>query len=76
LHFHIMSHPVRFNSTTPSSIYLNLCAHGLVLPFLRSFLLEKVVTRDGKRAAQYEHTVAITADGYELLTAGNPMDGW
>jgi methionine aminopeptidase len=35
-----------------------------------------VVTRDGSRAAQYEHMVAITANGYELLTAGNSMDGW
>jgi len=35
-----------------------------------------VVTRDGKRAAQYEHMVAITADGCEVLTAGNSMDGW
>ena len=26
------------------------------------------VTRDGSRSAQYEHTVVITDDGYELLT--------
>lgn len=27
-----------------------------------------VVTGDGKLSAQYEHTVAVTADGYEILT--------
>jgi len=27
-----------------------------------------VVTRDGKLSAQWEHTVAVTADGYEVLT--------
>lgn len=26
------------------------------------------VTRDGKRTAQFEHTVLVTADGYEILT--------
>ncbi len=26
------------------------------------------VTRDGKRTAQFEHTLAVTADGYEILT--------
>ncbi|MEE2756738.1 MAG: type I methionyl aminopeptidase [Myxococcota bacterium] len=28
------------------------------------------VTADGKRSAQFEHTVLITKDGFELLTAG------
>ncbi len=28
-----------------------------------------VVTRDGKRSAQFEHTILITDDGCELLTA-------
>jgi methionyl aminopeptidase len=28
-----------------------------------------VVTRDGKRSAQFEHTIIITDDGCELLTA-------
>jgi len=27
-----------------------------------------VVTRDKKLSAQWEHTVAVTADGYEVLT--------
>mmetsp|Transcript_49467 Transcript_49467/g.112278 ORF Transcript_49467/g.112278 Transcript_49467/m.112278 type:complete len:307 (-) Transcript_49467:48-968(-) len=31
-----------------------------------------VVTLDGKRAAQYEHMVAITNDGHEVLTVGDP----
>jgi methionyl aminopeptidase len=26
------------------------------------------VTRDGKRTAQFEHTILVTADGYEILT--------
>ena len=30
-----------------------------------------VVTNDGSRAAQYEHMVAITEDGCEVLTAGD-----
>jgi methionyl aminopeptidase len=29
-----------------------------------------VVTKDGSLSAHYEHTVAITADGYEILTIG------
>jgi methionyl aminopeptidase len=28
-----------------------------------------VCTRDGKRSAQFEHMVAITESGYEVLTA-------
>ena len=27
-----------------------------------------VVTKDGKRTAQFEHTILVTADGYEILT--------
>ena len=27
------------------------------------------VTRDGKRSAQFEHTVVVTKDGVEILTA-------
>jgi len=27
------------------------------------------VTRDGKRTAQFEHTLLVTADGVEILTA-------
>jgi methionyl aminopeptidase len=27
-----------------------------------------VVTRDGSMAAHFEHTVAVTEDGYEVLT--------
>ena len=27
------------------------------------------VTKDGSRSAQYEHTMVVTADGVELLTA-------
>ena len=27
-----------------------------------------VITRDGALSAQWEHTVAVTADGYEVLT--------
>ena len=30
-----------------------------------------VVTRDGKRSAQFEHTILITEDGCEVLTARN-----
>ena len=26
------------------------------------------VTRDRKRTAQFEHTLVVTADGYEILT--------
>ena len=29
------------------------------------------VTADGSRTAQYEHTMVVTADGVEVLTAGN-----
>ena len=29
-----------------------------------------VVTKDGKLSAQWEHTVAVTNNGYEILTAG------
>ena len=32
-----------------------------------------VTTRDRRRTAQYEHTVLVTSDGYELLTV--PADG-
>lgn len=33
------------------------------------------VTVDGKRSAQFEHTILVTADGYEVLTAGEG-DPW
>jgi methionyl aminopeptidase len=29
------------------------------------------VTADGSRTAQYEHTLVVTADGYEILTGGS-----
>ena len=29
-----------------------------------------VVTKDGKLSAQWEHTVAVTKTGYEILTLG------
>jgi len=29
------------------------------------------VTKDHKRTAQFEHTLAVTADGYEILTLAN-----
>ena len=29
-----------------------------------------VVTKDGKLSAQWEHTVAVTGGGYEILTLG------
>ena len=29
------------------------------------------VTRDGKRSAQYEHTMVVTSDGVEILTRRN-----
>jgi len=29
-----------------------------------------VVTRDGRPSAHYEHTLAITADGVDVLTNG------
>ena len=28
------------------------------------------VTADGKRTAQFEHTILVTDDGYEVLTGG------
>ena len=33
-----------------------------------------VVTNDGSRAAQFEHMVAITEDGCEVLTAGDQSE--
>jgi len=27
-----------------------------------------VETKDGRNSAQWEHTIAVTADGYEILT--------
>ena len=30
------------------------------------------VTRDGRRSAQFEHTVLVTPTGFEVLTAGEP----
>ena len=32
-----------------------------------------VVTADGKRSAHFEHTVAITPDGHEVLTRREPV---
>ena len=32
------------------------------------------VTRDGKRSAQFEHTMVVTATGVELLTAREGTD--
>ena len=36
------------------------------------------VTADGKRSAQFEHTLLVTNSGYELLTArvGEPKMVW
>ena len=36
------------------------------------------VTRDGKRSAQFEHTVLVTEDGCEILTAreNEPVMTW
>ena len=36
------------------------------------------VTRDGKRSAQFEHTVLVTKDGCEILTArkNEPVMKW
>lgn len=34
------------------------------------------VTLDGQLSAQYEHTLAVTADGYELLTVQNDDGSW
>jgi methionyl aminopeptidase len=39
-------------------------AHNKVLPDGWT-----VVTKDRKLSAQWEHTLAVTADGYEVLTA-------
>jgi methionyl aminopeptidase len=33
-----------------------------------------VVTADGTLSAQFEHTVAVTEDGCEILTLGGPSD--
>ena len=30
-----------------------------------------VVTKDGKLSAQWEHTVAVTSNGHEILTLGD-----
>jgi len=32
------------------------------------------VTRDGKRSAQFEHTILVTETGFEVLTLGNGWD--
>lgn len=43
---------------------------------LQSVLLQDnwtVITADGSMSAQFEHTVLITDDGHEVLTA---YDGW
>jgi methionyl aminopeptidase len=32
------------------------------------------VTRDGKRSAQFEHTILVTETGYEVLTLGIGWD--
>ena len=34
-----------------------------------------MVTQDGKRTAQFEHTILVTETGYELLTARRDADG-
>jgi methionyl aminopeptidase len=34
-----------------------------------------VVTADGSLSAQFEHTVAVTADGVEVLTPGGALPG-
>ena len=36
------------------------------------------MTRDGKRSAQFEHTVLVTEDGCEILTAreNEPVMKW
>lgn len=34
------------------------------------------VTLDGKNSAQYEHTLAVTEDGFELLTVQNDDGSW
>ena len=34
------------------------------------------VTADGELSAQYEHTVAVTSDGVEILTVQNPDGSW
>jgi methionyl aminopeptidase len=35
-----------------------------------------IVTRDGSLSAHFEHTVAITAKGPEVLTCGPNGEGW
>ncbi len=35
-----------------------------------------IVTRDGRPSAHFEHTVAITRDGPQVLTAGPDGEGW
>ena len=32
------------------------------------------VTKDGKRSAQFEHTILVTETGFEVLTLGNGWD--
>ena len=36
------------------------------------------MTQDGSRSAQFEHTILVTEDGYELVTArvGQPKMVW
>jgi methionyl aminopeptidase len=45
----------------------------------RSKVLEDgwtAVTTDGKRSAQYEHTIAVTKDGVEIMTVQNDDGSW
>ena len=34
------------------------------------------VTTDGKRSAQFEHTIVVTRDGASILTAQNDAGDW
>lgn len=34
------------------------------------------VTLDGKLSAQYEHTIAVTEEGYEIMTVQNDDGSW
>ena len=43
-------------------------ASGTYLAYLIGGLGWTVVTADGSRAAHFEHTVAVTPDGPEILT--------
>ncbi len=67
--------------------FLTLLVHLAAQPWCNSFSAKALTwpdewtatTADGKRSAQFEHTLLVTADGVEALTGkleGSPMQFW